>query len=195
MATIYLIRHGESAANAGLKTEATDLIPLTPLGHEQARIVPSRLPNTLDYIIHSTYLRTKETAQPTIQVHPQTAVEEWALVREFTYLDPSRCAGTTMEERRPLVDDFWGRLDPNLQVSPEVESFGQFITRVKLAHKKLEERFASTEAVVALFTHALFMKAFFQVLEQPTAPASKLMAEFFDCPVIHNCDILTYNLP
>lgn len=32
MATIYLIRHGESAANAGLKTFGTATIPLTPLG-------------------------------------------------------------------------------------------------------------------------------------------------------------------
>lgn len=84
MATIYLIRHGESAANAGLKTYATDQIPLMPLGHEQATTVPSRLPTTLDYIIPSTYLRIKETAQPTIKKHPQAIIEEWDLIREFT---------------------------------------------------------------------------------------------------------------
>ncbi|WP_366512101.1 phosphoglycerate mutase family protein, partial [Veillonella sp.] len=51
MATIYLIRHGESAANAGLKTFGTATIPLTPLGQSQAQEVPEHLPNHLEYII------------------------------------------------------------------------------------------------------------------------------------------------
>lgn len=58
MATIYLIRHGESAANAGLKTFNTATIPLTPFWQSQAEEVPEHLPEHLEYIIHSTYLRT-----------------------------------------------------------------------------------------------------------------------------------------
>ena len=194
MATIYLIRHGESAANAGLKTFGTATIPLTPLGQSQAQEVPEHLPNHLEYIIHSTYLRTKETAKPTINAYPTATVEEWPEVREFTYLDPVKCMGSTMAERKPMVEKFWETLNPDLQMHPTVESFGQFIKRVKAAHLLLNERFGGSHKNVAVFTHALFMKAFFQVAEKPDASAKQLMSEFFDCPVIHNCDIFTYEL-
>lgn len=178
MATIYLIRHGESAANAGLKTFNTATIPLTPLGQSQAEEVPEHLPEHLEYIIHSTYLRTKETAKPTIKAYPTAAVEEWPEVREFTYLDPVKCMGSTMAERKPMVEEFWGTLDPDLQMRPDVESFGQFIRRVKSAHILLNERFGGTHENVAVFTHALFMKAFFQVASKPDAGAKQLMSEF-----------------
>lgn len=194
MATIYLIRHGESAANAGLKTFDTATIPLTPLGRTQAAAVPDRLPKQLDYIIYSTYLRTQETAQPTIAMHPDVPVEEWAAVREFTYLDPAKCNATTLEERRPMVDAFWSAMNPNLQESPEVESFAQFIERVKESHELLYDEFGGTNQNVALFTHALFMKAFFQVLEKPRASVQELMETFFDCPVIYNCDIFKHTV-
>ena len=66
-----------------------------------------------------------------------------------------------------------------------------FIARVKETDRRLREDFGGARKTVALFTHALFMKAFFQVQEQPNTPVQKLMNEFFDCPVIHNCDIFT----
>lgn len=194
MATIYLIRHGESAANAGLKTFNTATIPLTPLGEEQAKEVPEQLPKHLEYIIYSSYLRTKATAGPTIKAYPKAKVEEWSEVREFTYLDPVKCMGSTMAERKPMVEKFWDTLDPKLQMHPDVESFEQFIRRVKSAHILLNERFGGKHKNVALFTHALFMKAFFQVASKPDADAKQLMSEFFDCPYIHNCDIFTYEV-
>ena len=194
MATIYLIRHGESAANAGLKTKDTALIPLTQLGEQQAKEVPAKLPGQLDYIIYSSYLRTKQTAKPTIALHPGVPVEEWAAVREFTYLDPKECNDTTPEERKPMVDAFWTAMNPNLQTSPEVESFAHFIERVRESHELLHDEFGGTHQNVALFTHALFMKAFFQVLEKPRASVQELMETFFDCPVIYNCDIYKHTV-
>lgn len=194
MSTIYLIRHGESAANAGLKTGDTALIPLTELGHQQAGEVPRRLPKHIDHIIVSSYLRTQQTAEPTRLVHPAAPVWEWAEVREFAYLDPKKANGTTLEERKPMVNAFWEAMNPEWQVSPDVESFGQFIDRVKLVHSMLQEQFSGREKHVALFTHALFMKAFFQVVEKPTASKLELMNTFFDCPLIYNCDIFTYEV-
>ncbi len=194
MSTIYIIRHGESHANAGLTTFATDAIPLTPLGHEQAAQVPNKLPNHIDLILHSNYLRTKETAMPTIEKFPNTLVKIWDSIHEFTYLDPVQCFGTNMEERKPIVDAFWNARNPYLQVHPNTESFEQFIGRVKETHSLLRHEFGGANKTVAMFTHALFIKAFFQVEEQPTAPVQKLMDEFFDCPVIKNCDIFEYTV-
>lgn len=194
MSTIYLIRHGESHANAGLKTDDTALIPLTELGQEQAKAVPDKLPSRIDTIIVSSYLRTQQTAVPTIQLHPAAPVLKWDEVREFTYLDPRKANGTTIEERKPLVNAFWEAMDPDLQESPEVESFGQFITRVKQVHEMLRSDFGGAEQNVALFTHALFMKAFFQVLDKPMASIQELMNTFFDCPIIYNCDVFTYEV-
>lgn len=194
MSTIYLIRHGESKANAGQVTNETALISLTDLGREQAKTVPGKLPNKLDQIIVSTYLRTQQTAEPTIAAYPATPVWEWPEVREFTYLDPKKANGTTIEELKPMVEAFWGSMNPDLQESPEVESFSQFIERVKLTHALLTEHFSGAEKNVALFTHALFMKAFFQVVEKPRASTQELMNTFFDCPIIYNCDIFTYKV-
>ena len=191
MSTIYLIRHGESMANAGQVTYGSDTIHLTLLGEEQAAGVPSRLPDKIDHIIHSTYIRTKETAAPTIEAHPTAPVSEWASAREFSYLDPEKCMGTNLEDRKPMVEEFWNTNDAFLQVHPQSESFEQFIARVKETDRRLREDFGGARKTVALFTHALFMKAFFQVQEQPNTPVQKLMNEFFDCPVIHNCDIFT----
>ena len=41
MPLVRLIRHGQSASNAGEATEHPDTIPLTALGHAQASVVAS----------------------------------------------------------------------------------------------------------------------------------------------------------
>lgn len=41
--SVRLIRHAQSAANAGLATTAPDSIPLTELGHTQAQILADQI--------------------------------------------------------------------------------------------------------------------------------------------------------
>jgi len=50
---IYLIRHAESAANAGKKTDNVKDIPLTPKGLQQSIDLLSRIPKKPDLIIVS----------------------------------------------------------------------------------------------------------------------------------------------
>src|SRR5579872_7284673 len=67
MPTIFLIRHGESEANAGFATSDPKRIILTERGVTQAREIARFLRSTvsLDLIITSRYLRARRTAEQT----------------------------------------------------------------------------------------------------------------------------------
>ncbi|WP_367161082.1 phosphoglycerate mutase family protein (plasmid) [Kozakia baliensis] len=85
---------GESAANAGGATFDPGDIPLSARGEAQARDLANRLTEAPDLIVHSPFLRTYQTAAPTIARYPDAPVVVWP-IQEFTYLSPMRCAGTT----------------------------------------------------------------------------------------------------
>jgi len=55
---IYLVRHGQSQANAGGMTLENALVPLTPLGELQARAIAPLLPPTAVTIWSSPFKRT-----------------------------------------------------------------------------------------------------------------------------------------
>jgi len=191
---IYLIRHGESQANAGEATSHMELIRLTQKGLDQAKTLPLQLPEHIDHIIYSSYLRTYQTALPTIIAHPEAAVYEWPEIREFSYLNPDKCKNTTAAERRPMADAYWATLDVNLQLHPRVESFSQFIARVRGVWKGLQDRFGHTDETVALFTHGLFIIGLFHVIHTPEASDAYIMEHFFDNRSIKNGEVFELNL-
>ena len=61
---IWLVRHGQSASNAGLPAVGHGEVPLTALGQEQAREVARRVDRQPDRLIVSPFLRAQETAAP-----------------------------------------------------------------------------------------------------------------------------------
>jgi broad specificity phosphatase PhoE len=61
MKLVRLIRHSESAANAGLATTAPDSIPLTETGQLQARTLAESFMSAPDLIISSPLERTIAT--------------------------------------------------------------------------------------------------------------------------------------
>lgn len=127
--TIHLIRHGESAANAGLPTSDPGLIPLTARGHEQAVRLSELWPSTPSAIVTSQYQRAMDTAQPLctrFELSPTTN----PLLHEFLMLDPEQVVGTTVHERRPMVDDYWTRSDPTCRMGDGAEAFKEFAARV-----------------------------------------------------------------
>ena len=71
----WLVRHGESAANAGTATTDPATIPLTPRGHDQAERVAVALSERPDLIVVSPYLWTRETAEPAMRRFPDVPVE------------------------------------------------------------------------------------------------------------------------
>lgn len=73
MKRIWLIRHGESIANAGEATDDHKSIPLSELGLKQAQALALQIPKRPDLIVTSPYLRAQQTAMYTIGRFPDTA--------------------------------------------------------------------------------------------------------------------------
>ena len=111
MKHVRLIRHGESAANAGEASLDHATIPLTPRGVEQARLVAQSFAKAPVLIVASPFSRAQATAMATLSAFPATPVETWP-IQEFTYLEPARCANTTVAQRRVWVEAYWDKSDP-----------------------------------------------------------------------------------
>jgi probable phosphoglycerate mutase len=155
MIKVWFIRHGESAANAGLSTSNPASIPLTDTGREQAQKVSLAFEQTPSLIVTSRYLRAMQTAQPTIERFPSVPVETWD-IHEFTYLSPEKLGNTSREERQPLARSFWVNSDPNYLHGTGAETFSAFIDRVEALKDKI---IALDEDAVAIFGHGFVIKA------------------------------------
>lgn len=153
---VVLIRHGESVANSGLPTSDPASIPLTETGWLQAEQIAEKMTIVPDLIIVSPYLRAKQTAEPMTNRFPQAKVECWPEVREFTYLSPASCAGTTTEDRKERVKSYWKAANPCYVDGEGAESFSQFVQRVDLVLQKLDNVEAKN---ILVFTHGQFMRA------------------------------------
>lgn len=154
-AHVTLIRHGESAANAGRPTDDPASIQLTLQGEEQARLAAGKI-DSPDLIVSSPFVRAMSTAQALRDRYPDVRFEEWP-IHEFTYLDPTRCAGTTVADRREWVREYWGRSDPHHIDGPGAESFAQFLQRVLSFLHRLKSLPADHR--VAVFGHGQFFNA------------------------------------
>ncbi|MBD8591991.1 MULTISPECIES: histidine phosphatase family protein [unclassified Pseudomonas] len=152
---VRLVRHAQSAANAGLATTSPDSIPLTELGHSQAHTLAGSIKSEPDLIIASPFERAIHTALPTAKRFPDTPFEIWA-VEEFTYLSPGRLAGTTQADRKPLADGYWQTGDMELIDGPGAGSFIELLQRAKV----MLDRLAAAEAnQILAFSHGQFIRA------------------------------------
>lgn len=194
MKFIWLIRHGQSLANIDAPTQNCVEVPLTEKGKEQAQALVEKLPCKPDRIIVSPYLRTQETAAPTIAAYPDAPVETWNDVREFTYLSQQRCGGTTRTQRLPLVTAYWENLDPDYRDGADAESFRMFLERtvkVVLRLKALPEE----EENIFIFTHGQFLNGLVRTAAHPEMNVEERMQEFRQLPEIENCEMINLILP
>lgn len=153
MKNVRLIRHGESAANAGEPTQDHASIPLTAKGLEQARMIAQSITSAPGLILASPFLRARATALATTAIYPNAASETWP-IHEFTYLAPARCVETTLAQRRCWVEAYWGRSDPAISDGNGAESFIDLVTMVRAFPKRLAEQ-SATDIVV--FSHGQVM--------------------------------------
>ena len=172
---IFLVRHGQSLANAGGKTTDHILNPLTDLGRTQSREFAQRLDCEPTLFLVSPFLRAQQTAEPLLQRFPEVPVEEWP-VHEFTFLNPARHRNTTEEDRQPHVLAYWQRRDPDFIDGPGAESFTQFFDRARQAAHRLVT--TNPGGCIVMFTHGFFMQAFRLVARFPDATDAELMANF-----------------
>ncbi len=172
---VILVRHGQSASNAGLASQHPATIPLTELGQAQALHVARELDQEPDLIVSSHYLRAKATAGPLIARYPATRVEEWP-VHEFTFLPHQAYDGTTTSERRAAVQAYWQAAKPHRVIGEGAESFAAFVQRVHSVRKRLE---AHQGGLVVVFSHKKFLSCLLWTwLVGPLDVSSKRMGRF-----------------
>ncbi|PTV62578.1 histidine phosphatase family protein [Pseudomonas putida] len=186
MKRVRLIRHGQSAANAGQASRDHASIPLTPLGLEQARMIAGSFSVAPDLIVASPFARAQATAQATAATFPRTAIETWA-VEEFTYLAPDRCVDTTVAQRKGWVDTYWLKSDPAYCDGAGAESFLDFVARAQAFLDRLEQHPAGD---IAVFSHGQYLNAVAWLLERkPRVLDGQAMADWRSYEIenhIHN---------
>lgn len=129
MREVYWVRHAQSIANAGARTDATKAVVLSPLGAEQAASFARGWGVRPGMIVVSPYVRTHQTALPLRRKFEAVPVEEWP-VHEFTFLSRGIGDGTTAAERLELAKPYWQRMDPFEDLGEGSESYAAFHTRV-----------------------------------------------------------------
>lgn len=187
MKHVRLIRHGESAANAGEASLDHASIPLTPKGVEQARLVAWSFTQAPDLIVASPFSRAHATAMATVAVFSSVPFETWP-IQEFTYLEPARCTNTTVAQRRDWVGAYWANSDPAFTDGKGAESFLDFILRAQLFLDQLAEHPAQD---IAAFSHGQLINAVAWLIERkPQQIDSRAMADWRDYEItnhVPNC--------
>lgn len=185
MKNVRLIRHGESAANAGEPTRDHASIPLTAKGLEQARMVANSHANAPGLIVTSPFLRAQATALATTAIYPNAAFETWP-IHEFTYLAPARCVDTTLAQRRAWVEAYWERSDPAFSDGGGAESFIDLLTRVREFLERLTEHSASN---IVVFSHGQVMNTVRWLLErEPQEIDGRAMRDWREYEIANHLD-------
>jgi broad specificity phosphatase PhoE len=173
-ALTWLVRHGQSAANAGLPAVGHADTPLTELGRSQAREVAQRVDRRPDLLIVSPFLRAHETAQPIRERWPDVPSEVWP-IQELTYLSPERCRGTTAATRRPWIEAYWQRCDPDYLDGPDAECFRAFMGRLSDFHRRLS---ALASPFVIAVGHGQFFRAYLWGRDEDFATTPQRMRDY-----------------
>jgi broad specificity phosphatase PhoE len=191
---VVFIRHGQSTGNAGVPSPDLATIELTDLGWQQAHAVAASWVEAPTLLVTSPYLRTQQTAAPTIARFPDVPVAVWP-VEEFTYLQPARWNGTLAAERAPHLARYWGRADPDYCDGPGSESFGTLLRRAEAALHRLAALPAGSLAYV--FSHGQFIQAVRAVVTEAALDDRGKMLNFWRPgvpPAIGNAERVAFGL-
>jgi 2,3-bisphosphoglycerate-dependent phosphoglycerate mutase len=181
MRSAWLIRHAESQSNAGEITYSPDSIGLSELGRRHALELAEQFSKAPDLIVVSGFIRTRQTAQPTIDRFPGVPVVEWP-IHEFTFLPPAAFGGTTYHQRREPVLAFWERCEGNHCEGEGAESFNEFMLRVRALLQQLRE---ATQPFTAVFAHGYVIKAvIWEILYRGDPAAPEFMLGY---RALHEC--------
>lgn len=129
MKTLTFIRHAESVSNAGGTTMPHEAIPLSELGHKQARELAARLTFKPSIVLMSGMVRTHQTAAPLCERLDLTP-QAHAGLNEFSVIDPVLIEGLDGSQRKPLVSAYWDTPDPQRRCGDKADTFAEFDDRV-----------------------------------------------------------------
>lgn len=170
---VWLVRHGQSAANAGLPTDHPSNIPLTDVGVAQSLDLAEQIVCPPRWIAVSPFRRTTDTATPSIIKFPDSLVSVWP-IQELTYLSPVRCRGTCAADRQDWAKAYWAASNPHAVDGEGAESFIEFMCRVK----NLAFLLKHTKGFGIVVGHGMFLKAFLLGLEHGFDASSCAMRRF-----------------
>jgi len=146
---LYLIRHGETAENAGRILQLPH-VPLSERGLAQARALAARLAaEGIARIVSSDMRRAAMTAEA-LQAATGAPIEHEALLHERNF---GALRG------RPYAELSEDPFAPGY-VPPEGESEAAFHARVEQAWERVERLATATEGHLAVVTHGLVCRAF-----------------------------------
>ncbi len=158
MKTVWFIRHAESEANAGLSTLDPQTISLSKKGFQQAITLADEIHIIPELIVYSTHLRTLQTAKPFLEKFP--LVPHHAIpIYEFDFLSPLECMNTNQDQRKPWVNNYWQRNDPDFVHGKGAESFNQFTHRILSCMRVLENKL---EKRIVVFAHGHVIRLIWQ---------------------------------
>jgi alpha-ribazole phosphatase len=157
LATILLVRHAQSHANAGGQTLANPVVPLTELGERQARSLAPLLPAVAPAIWSSPFKRALDTAAPYCERLGQVPATH-ADLREFEVIDTVHMRGSPSTEREAVLARYWLNADPDARTGPHGETYREFNERV--ARMRTDFLPALPDGTV-LFGHGLWMALLF----------------------------------
>lgn len=171
----YFVRHAQSAANAGWASNDPTSIPLTPAGLQQSETFATAFPFAPGLIASSPYLRARQTASPLISRFPMARTDILP-IQEFTYLAPTNWRGSTPADRRPAVEAFWRRADPDRCDGDGAESFAQFVARIDACLGWIQR---GSVAPIVLVSHEMFIRGVMWRRVHATVPITlEAMREF-----------------
>jgi broad specificity phosphatase PhoE len=186
------IRHGQSTGNAGIPCTDLATIELTERGWSQARQVAEDWTDTPSLIVTSSYLRTRQTAAPTIERFPDVPVETWP-IEEFTYLQPSRWNGTLAADRAPHLERYWSEADPAYCDGEGAESFSTLLRRAEAALARLAA--LASPGPVYVFSHGQFIQAVRAAVVEADLDDRGRMLRFWrkgEPPAIRNVELVRF---
>lgn len=188
MKEIWLIRHGQSTANAGEPAGKHREIPLSRLGEQQALATARLVDKKPELIVVSPFLRAQQTAAPTIAKFPEVPVETWDGCGEFTYMAPKHFEGTVPATRKPFMDWYWSKLDPDYVDGDGAESFRFFTERTRSIWARLKARH---EHFIVVFSHEQFLRSLQLMEAHPEFDVQERMEVFQRTPHLANCQVVT----
>ena len=113
MATIFLVRHGETDGNAANLAQGHYDAPLNETGKAQAKLLGERLKNWhFDAVYSSDSARALQTAEPLLKRRPDLDIETTPAIREKNYGD---CENYSWQQLRDEYRETFAQiLDPKI---------------------------------------------------------------------------------
>ena len=148
MTELILLRHGETDWNRELRFQGQVDVPLNAVGHTQAQRLAQRLAaEPVHHLVSSDLLRTRQTAQPILNLAPSPVLVTDAMLRDQNF---GRIDGMRVEDIKTQHADVWAgwtQFQSDYAV-PDGESTRQFHTRVMAAIHRLAAAHAGQTLVV-----------------------------------------------